>query len=305
MVGVNPPGHFVWEPRMVDAQLKYYAELWKDDPKASSRTPDLIKTIQDVLKSLPRKWLIFRIDPDKIKLETFMLLYHRNSAVQVFDAYVAAEKGDYSGLALLSVMYDRMIPKALNWGDNASKAISADYDPTRDYEAEMVPSGSILGSPRSTTLGTMKYGGWPIKPIPEEYRKLQYSDVETLMVNGRVDFSTPAAYAKNELLPYLRNGKLVVLAEMGHCDDVMNIQPAAFHHLAETFYLERVVDDSQFQYEPMNFIPSPSAPEMAKKFVRHMALMAGGIIAFLIVITILLILFIKHRKKRKIILQKG
>lgn len=48
-----------------------------------------------------------------------------NTAAQVFDAFVGAEKGDYSGLALLSVFYDRMIPKALNWGDNASKALSA------------------------------------------------------------------------------------------------------------------------------------------------------------------------------------
>ena len=305
MVGVNPPGHFVWEPGMVDVQLKHYAELWKDDPQASSRSSDLIKTIQDVLKSLPRKWLIFRIDPDKIKIGTFMFLYHRNSAAQVFDAYVAAEKGDYSGLALLSVMYDRMIPKALNWGDNASKAMSADYDSSRDYEAEMMPSGSILGSPMSALLGSMKYGGWPIKPIPEEYRKLQYSDVETLMVNGNIDFSTPSAYAKNELLPYLRKGKLVVLAEMGHCDDVMNIQPEAFHHLAQTFYLKGIVDDSQFQYEPMNFVPSPSAPEMAKKFVKRMALMGGGAIVGLIIIIILLILFIKKRKKRKIIFQKS
>jgi len=28
-----------------------------------------------------------------------------------------------------SYVYSRMIPKALNWGDNASKALSADYDP--------------------------------------------------------------------------------------------------------------------------------------------------------------------------------
>lgn len=264
MIGVNPPGHFVWEPGMVDAQLRYYADLWKKDSEAASRSPDLIKTIQKVLKSLPRKWLIFRIDPDKVKIATFMFLYHTGSAAQVFDAYVAAEKGDYSGLAFFSVMYDKMIPKALNWGDNAAKAMSADYDPSRDYEAEMMPPGSILGSPMSKILGIQKYGGCPIKPIPEEYRKLQYSDVETLMVNGNIDFSTPAENAKNELLPYLRNGKLIILAEMGHCDDVTGLQPEAFHHLAEAFYLEGAVDDSKFRYEPMDFTPSQSLPDMAK-----------------------------------------
>jgi len=149
-----------------------------------------------------------------------------------------------------SYVCSRMIPKALNWGDNASKALSADYDPARDYEAEMMPPGSILGSPMSKILGGMKYGGWPINPTPEEYRKLQYSEVETLMVNGNIDFSTPAENAKDELLPHLTNGNLVILSEMGHSSDVVNTQPDAFRHLAGTFFLEGIVDDSKFHYEP-------------------------------------------------------
>jgi pimeloyl-ACP methyl ester carboxylesterase len=203
MVGVNAPGHFVWEPGMVDAQLRYYAELWRKDPQAVSRTSDLIRTIRNVLDKLPQKWLVFRIDPDKVRIGTFMFLYHTDSAAQVFDAYIAAANGDYSGLAFFSVMFDRMIPKALNWGDNAAKALSADYDPGRDYEADMMPPDSVLGSPMSRMLGAQKYGGWPIKPIPEEYRKPRSSDVETLMVNGNLDFATPAEYAKKELLPCL------------------------------------------------------------------------------------------------------
>ncbi len=299
MISVNPPGHFVWEPDKVDDQLRYYAELWKKDPDAVSRTPDLLKTIQNVLASLPKKWLIFRIDPDKIRSGMFMFLYHTDTAAQVFDAFIAAEKGDYSGLALLSFFYDRMMPKALNWGDNASKALSADYDPARDYEAEMLPPGSILGSPMSKILGGLKYGGWPIKPISEEYRKLQDSDVETLMVNGNIDFSTPAENARDELLPHLTNGHLVILSEIGHSRDVVDTQPKAFRHLAETFYLEGVIDDSRFQYEPMNFTPSQRAPDMAKKYVRLAALMGGGAIVVLIVIIVLIVWLIKRRKRKK------
>jgi len=299
MIGVNPPGHFIWEPKKVDDQLEYYAELWKKDPDAASRTTDILKTIQNVLASLPKKWLVFKADPDKIKTGMFMLLYNRDSAAQVFDAFIAAEKGDYSGLAFLSVFYDRMIPKAINWGDNVSKALSADYDPARDYEAEMMPPGSILGSPMSKILGAMKYGGWPIKPISEEYRKLQYSEVETLMVNGNIDFSTPAENAKDELLPHLKNGNLVILSEMGHTSDVVNKQPEAFLHLAETFFLEGIVDNSKFHYEPMNFIPSQSAPEMAKKYVMRMALIVGGVIVVIIVIIILIVWLIKRRKRKR------
>ncbi len=298
MISVNPPGHFIWEPEKVDEQLRYYAELWKKDPDAVLRTPDLIKTIRNVLANLPQKWLIFRADPDKIRSGMFMFLYHRDTAAQLFDAFIAAENGDYSGLAFLSFFYDRMMPAALNWGDNASKALSADYDPTRDYEKEMMPPGSILGSPMSKILGGLKYGGWPIEPIPEEYRKLQDSDVETLMVNGNIDFSTPAEFARDELLPHLKNGNLVILSEMGHSSDVRNIQPDAFQHLAESFYLEGIVDDSKFHYEPMNFTPSQSAPEMAKKFVGRFALIGGGIL-LLIIVTIILIVWLKGRRRKR------
>jgi hypothetical protein len=163
----------------------------------------------------------------------------------------------------------------------------------------MMPPGSILGSPMSKLFGFMKYGGWPIKPIPEEYRKLQDSDVETLMVNGNIDFSTPAEYARNELLPHLKNGNLVILSEMGHTNDVANVQPDAFQHLVEAFYLDGIVDDSKFHYEPMNFIPSQSAPEMAKKFVNRMALIGGGVILLIIVSIVVVVLFVRRRKKRK------
>ena len=135
----------------------------------------------------------------------------------------------------------------------------------------MDPAGSIIGSPVSKQdWGSFQKGGWPIKPIPKEYRKLQYSDVETLLINGSVDFSTPAESAK-ELLPYLRNGKLVILAEMGHVSDVENIQPEAFQHLVERFYLEGIVDDSRFTYQPMNFTPSQTFQDIAKQFVEQAA----------------------------------
>jgi len=119
------------------------------------------------------------------------------------------------------------------------------------------------------------------------------------MVNGNIDFSTPAENAKDELLPHLTNGNLVILSEMGHGSDVVNMQPDAFRHLAETFFLEGVIDDSKFHYEPMNFTPSKSAPEMAKKYVRRVALMGGGAIVVIIVIIILTVWLIKRRKRRR------
>jgi pimeloyl-ACP methyl ester carboxylesterase len=73
MIGVNPPGHFVWEPETPDAQLKYYADLWAKDPKMSARTPDLLATMRQVAHNMPRRWLFFPINPDKVKMVSFII----------------------------------------------------------------------------------------------------------------------------------------------------------------------------------------------------------------------------------------
>ncbi len=41
LIGVNPPGHFVWEPEMVDAQLAQYAELCAQDEYCNGRSANL------------------------------------------------------------------------------------------------------------------------------------------------------------------------------------------------------------------------------------------------------------------------
>jgi pimeloyl-ACP methyl ester carboxylesterase len=194
------------------------------------------------------------------------MLMHRADAARVFDAYVAAENGDYAGLAFMSVAYEQVIPTLTNWGDRISKAFSADYDPDRDYLADMNPPGSILGSPLSMELPALN-DGWPIQPIPQEYRTLRESKVETLLVNGSIDFSTPVENAR-ELLPFLPNGELVVLSEMGHSDgDLVLRQPEAMLHLLETFYLSGEIDESQFEYVPMDFTPDKTFQQMAREFV--------------------------------------
>ena len=93
LLSVNPPGRLVWEPERIDAQLRYYGELWQQDADAVAKSPDIIATMQGVLATLPQQWQGFRIDPDKVKLFTFFMLMHRADAARVFDAYVAAENG--------------------------------------------------------------------------------------------------------------------------------------------------------------------------------------------------------------------
>jgi pimeloyl-ACP methyl ester carboxylesterase len=265
MIAVNPPGHFVWEPDIVDAQIAYDADLCAQDAECSARTDDLAETMRNVAHDLPDQWQGLPIDPGKVKMMTHFGLFNRGSAAMVYDAYLTAEEGDPSGLAFMSQMYDSVVPGMFMWGDFAAKG-GADYDPTGDYLTEMNPPDSIIGAP-ATLLGGFAVAreSWPINTLPAELRQVQPSDVETLLVGGSVDFSTPSQFATDEFLPFLSNGEQVILSEFGHTGDVWSMQPEATIRLLTSFFDTGVADDSLYTYQPMDFHVEIGFPEMAKQ----------------------------------------
>ena len=56
MIGVNPPGRFVWEPALIDQQLRYYAELYQKASAGRQTTPNLAEMMHDVVRNLPERW---------------------------------------------------------------------------------------------------------------------------------------------------------------------------------------------------------------------------------------------------------
>lgn len=199
----------------------------------------------------------------------------------VYDAYLAAEKGDPSGLATMSLMYDLINPASMmTWGQSGAMVMSTDFDPARDYFAEMNSPDSILGAPQSQiTWSPLGFADWPSTLIPDEYRLVQASDVETLLVSGSVDGTTPARYATEELSPSLSNGQQVILSEFGHVDDVWNLQPEATMHLLTTFYDTGVADDSLFTYQPMDFAVGLGFPAIAKLLLATIVLLIAIVVA--------------------------
>ncbi len=273
MVGASAPGcATLWEPADVDRVIRAYANLWRADPACAARTTDLEGTMRRVLADLPRPWKTVRIDPDKVRLTTFKMLYDTATAVQALDAYVCASEGDWGGVALLSMSWDRRPPGGLSIGDSFCKLVSAGiYDPGRDYLQEMAPANSILGSP-STRLSFGLLQLCPellasVRQIPQEYQKHQRHSVETLVVNGALDMSSPVEMARRELLPYLQQGKLVVLPHLGH-NDPFTAPGGAFEHLMESFYATGEVDTSKFAERPVNFTPARRLIDLANETLR-------------------------------------
>ena len=275
MVGVNPPGHFLWKPEVVDSQVSYYAALWKQ--AKGPATPDLAEVMRSVNTNMPRHWLFLPIDPGKVQIMAFVMLYHRTSAPIIFDTYLAAAKGDPSGLALMSLAYDLMMPKMMTWGEFFSKGCSADFLPGVDYRAELTTPGAILGSPMALLIWGSAGGNWPVNAIASQYRQVQPTDVETLLISGSVDFSTPAQFAEQELLPSLLKGQHVVISEQGHVSDFWGFQAEARQRLLNSFYETGTADASLYKYLPMDFKPAIRFPTLAKIIAGASLLLVLGL----------------------------
>ena len=294
MSGAVAPGRLVTEPEALDAQLEYFARLCAKDAACSARTPDLTGTMRHVAHNMPRRWLFLPIDPGYVRVLTFTLLDQNSTAPMAFDAYIAAEQGDASGLALMSLV-SRLFASADGSivGDKFSKIYSAEYDPSRDYAAEMDPPDSILGSPAALAFWSTA-GAWPVKPIPAELRQAHPSDVETLIISGSMDVRTPAELATEELLPYLSHGQQVILAEMGHQDipqGPQGNQSQAMERLLTSFYDTGVADNSLYTYAPIDFRVSWGYPALAKLVL--------GIVILLITVVVAVVWSVGGRLRRR------
>lgn len=262
MIGVCPPGRFMWDPKMIDRQLAYYDSLFAADTLHYDGRP-LSQSIRNSFAKMPGHWSLFRLDPGKIKVITFAMLFQKGSTAIVFDCYRAAERGDYGGLYMLQRAYDFMMPSMMVWGDLFAKG-STDFDAEVDYRRIFRDSTTVMGSPMSLLISGGTFRHWPVHRLPPEADGIHRSEVRTLLVSGSVDFSDPPSYATEELLPSLPNGRQVILHEMGHVGDMVGFQRQALEHLLSRFYDEGVVDDSQYHYDPMNFEPALSFPLWAK-----------------------------------------
>lgn len=272
LIGAGGParGFDLWDPEMIESKLKRYGELWKMDPEASVRSEDVLETIREILAQLPREWNGVRIDRDKARLGLWYMLRSVTEAAQAFDAFAAAEDGDWGGLALISWGYDEELRRALAerhgeyHGEFFAKVMSTGLDPQRDWIADMQPEGSLLGSPAAQLLwGAASRGGWPADPIPKEYRNDRPIAAEVLILMGSLDFSSPREYVESELMPKLERGRLVILSEMGHVD-IVQLQHEAFEHTAVRFLREGVLDTSQFALQAIDFTPDERLQDIAR-----------------------------------------
>jgi pimeloyl-ACP methyl ester carboxylesterase len=297
MLAVNPPGHYFWDPQETDAQLRYYAELCAQDATCRARTDDLMATLRQLSADMPDRWLFLPINERNVKVGSFYALMETTPAAGILsgpaalDSWLSAAEGDNSGLWLMSNAFQIFYPDKA-WGEQAATgSIDAPY--VEDYYASGGDPGSILGNAASdwVMLGGRLADAWPAGESDEQYRQVRPSDVETLLIGGTLDFSTPPSFASEELLPFLRNGQQVVLSDFGHTTTFWTTQPAAGTRLITHFYDTGEVDDSQYVHEAIDFTPESRQTALAKIVV--------GAMAGLALLTVLSLMWMARRVRRR------
>ena len=272
MIAVNPPGHFMWDPETIDDLLARYGELCAADPDCGERTDDLVASMRVTAADMPDRWWWLPIEEGNIKAGSLWGLFETNkdsaplNAPATLDSWLAAANGDPSGFWFLSFMADVAFPEAFVWGEYAATGI-LDADAVDAYYAAGGDPGSVLEN-RATDFSW--FGGslttaWPASPEYAEYRDVQPSAVETLLVGGTLDFSTPTRFATDEPLPSLGNGQQVILEGFGHSTDFWSYQPEANEQLLTTFFDTGQVDDSGYVPQVVDFdVGGPTHATMAK-----------------------------------------
>lgn len=235
------------KPSSIDEKLNHLNELWKENPENLKRSQDIVQTIKNVLKTLPRDHNGVTIDPDKIRIMTYFSLYTQAMTAQFFDAFIAAENGDYNGLSWINQYWNNVVDM-FNWGDMISKTLCTETGEILDFEAELNSKESIIGSPLSLLgWGLMENIDWPVKPLPEEYKKLRSVDTEALLVYGSKESEKSIL---EDYLPFFKNGHAVFHENMGHMD-VGVLEAEASQYMEKMFFLKGIVDISKFRNSVM------------------------------------------------------
>ena len=256
MFSVNPPGHFQWVPQTNDAIVAAYARLCAADAWCAQQTPDLARTTLSVLSRPDFELNGQRVEMDRVRVGAFFQLMNKASAIQLFRALIAAEKGDDRGLAALARAYDIIVPNAFVWGEASAKAGTDCHGADAGFVSARIPTATSFGSPLDLIL-FVACQGWPVEPPPPGFARAGPDATETLLVNGDLDAATPLRYVRDELLPHLPNGHLVILQGQGH-DGWRSEQPAALDRLVSTFLRTGTVDASLYAPSPVAFGGPPT-----------------------------------------------
>lgn len=270
MIGACPPGYFLTRQEQAEKTIHYYDSLYQLQ-SGVELAGSIREAMQKAFDNLPKRWAAFRLDPEKIKAGTTGMLYARGSAVWAFNAYFkAANEGDFSELYMLQKIFEMNSKTVM--GDVFAKTVSADMKSNSvdsNTREQFRNSYTLLGNNIAAIYGSTAHA-WSIKSIPDEYKKLRVSEANVLIVSGDLDFRTPVDITNRELMPFLKNGRHVVLKNMSHSDILLNVMKSQ-DFLYQYFEFDKV-DESLIGSVPIVDFTSKSKLGKIKIFVAGLVM---------------------------------
>ena len=127
MIGVNPPGNFLWDAKTTDEQIRRYAALCAQAASCRSRTGDLAASVKSAFAHVPSHWLFLPIKKGDFQAAAFFGLINETSAgggpiaaPLTIDSLLSAGKGDASGRGSCRCWHRSPFPSSFVWGDMAA-----------------------------------------------------------------------------------------------------------------------------------------------------------------------------------------
>ena len=207
MIGVNPPGNFLWDAKTTGEQVRRYAALARGErlplsdartsPRRCIRPTSTSRATGGSCRSrrATSAWRVLRPDqrdrrrrrPDRRPADAGHAALDRRGRrrrARGSSPSSPVRRSEWAGL-----------------GD-----VAADGRTTRPTAPRLRESGRsrlVLGSPGTELLwaGGGLLDAWPANPDENEYGRVRDSNVPTLLIGGELDFATPPQNAARELLP--------------------------------------------------------------------------------------------------------
>src|SRR4051794_25820310 len=117
MIGVNPPGHLLYDGATTDAEIARYSALCTKDDACSAKTDDLAASMRATAADVPDRWGFLPIKRGNVRLASFFGLFDATTdgggplaGPVTINSWLAADQGDASGFWILSTLADMEFP---------------------------------------------------------------------------------------------------------------------------------------------------------------------------------------------------
>src|ERR1700677_2600800 len=152
MIGVNPPGNYIYSGAEIDQGIERYSALCAQQPACRARTGNLAASMQHTADHMPSRWYFVPVKPGNVLVGTFLGLTEATavdsplSGPMTLDSWISAAHGNSGGMWLLSNMAGLVLPNSFVWGEFASIG-TADAQPVDRYFTSGADQGAIIGNP--------------------------------------------------------------------------------------------------------------------------------------------------------------